>query len=139
MHLVSSFMVYRRCLICAGFYSSSNASVGPFTLTNDYTAGGRTDCFVAKLTSSGQVAWAQSYGGNRNDEAHGIAVLPSSGPPSIAITGLIESTSVTFGSVTLTHSGENYASDFKFHVNDCAVRSWYSHLVLLQPSYFIVI
>jgi hypothetical protein len=43
----------------------------------DLTSAGRTDIFLAKYSSSGDVQWAKRFGGKTDDLAKGIAVAPS--------------------------------------------------------------
>ncbi|XWK88153.1 MAG: SBBP repeat-containing protein [Phormidium sp.] len=79
-----------------GFFYGS-ATFGTTTLT----ASGGIDIFVAKLDSSGNVAWAKNFGGNLGETASSI-VTESSG--NLYTTGYFNG-SATFGSTTLTSLG----------------------------------
>lgn len=73
-------------------------SVGPVTLTS---AGG-WDVFVAKLTTTGQVAWAQRGGGTGSDEVKCLAVEGDA----VYVGGQFAG-SATYGASSLTAAGDN--------------------------------
>ncbi len=81
-----------------GNFQSSSITFGTYTLTN---AGGE-DVFIVKYDASGNAIWAKSSGGSSNDNGNGIAV---DGSGNIYVTGSFESSSITFGSATLTKAG----------------------------------
>lgn len=81
-----------------GYYASTTMAVGTTALTN---AGGN-DLFIAKFDASGNPAWAKSVGGSNNESGNGIAADASG---NTYITGDYSSSSLTFGSTTLTNSG----------------------------------
>lgn len=84
----------------AGYYKSTSLTFGTTTLTN---AGGNTyDLFFAKYDTDGNVLWAKTNGGTGDDRTYGIAV-DSLGD--CFITGYFVSTTLTFGTSTLTNSG----------------------------------
>jgi hypothetical protein len=82
----------------AGFYAES-ATFGTTTLT----AKGGTDAFVAKVSPSGQFAWAVSGGGTSTDAAYSVAVNAQG---DIFVTGELND-QATFGATTLTSKGAN--------------------------------
>ena len=83
-----------------GFFSSSSVSFGSNTLTNSGAAG-TNDIFFVKYNSSGTVQWAKSFGGTwTSDEGYGIATDVAG---NIYISGEFQSSSVVFGSITLTN------------------------------------
>lgn len=84
----------------AGYFKSTSLTLGTNTLTN---AGGNTyDLFFAKYDADGNVIWATRNGGTGDDRAYGIAV-DSLGD--CFVTGYFASSSMTFGTSTLTNSG----------------------------------
>src|ERR1022692_4879088 len=88
-----------------GYFNSSSITFDTITLTG---AGGN-DMFIAKYDSSGNVMWAKSAGGSNNDIGNGIAVN-SSGIS--YITGNFTSSSITFGSTTLTNASNDTSDIF---------------------------
>lgn len=91
-----------------GFFSAS-VSFGGTQLTS---SGGR-DIFIAKINSSGSVLWAKKAGGGGEDKAESIT-LDQSG--NIYIAGSFTQ-SATFGSITITNSGNNSAFVAKYNSN----------------------
>ncbi|MEO1560056.1 MAG: DUF4114 domain-containing protein [Cyanobacteria bacterium J06632_19] len=77
------------------------------------TSNGERDAFVAKLNNSGNILWAQSFGGTSLDSGAKISVDEQD---NIYVTGSFEDT-VTFGDTTLTSSSENDSFD-SFNVNN---------------------
>jgi hypothetical protein len=80
-----------------GVYSS-NFTLGSTTLTN---AGGY-DLFVAKYDPNGNDVWVKSTGGTAWDEAYNISIDTSG---NVYISGTFTSSTLTFGSTTLTNAG----------------------------------
>jgi gliding motility-associated-like protein len=77
-----------------GAFTSSSITFGTYTLLN---AGG-TNVFLVKYDASGNVLWARSAGGTKDDEGYCLAadVLGN-----IYLSGGFTSSSITFGSITL--------------------------------------
>jgi hypothetical protein len=84
----------------AGFFESPTITFGPYTLTN--VVNYYEDMFLAKYDANGNVLWAASAGGIDIDAAYSVAV-DTSGNPYVA--GFFRSTTITFGSYTLTNTG----------------------------------
>lgn len=84
----------------AGYYDS-DITFGSFTLQN----AGSHDVFLVKYDPNGNVIWAGRAGGNDCDAAESVAVGASG---DIYITGFFASSSITFGSVTLTNTEDGY-------------------------------
>ncbi len=71
---------------------------------------GNYDIFLAKYDANGNVLWAKSAGGTGSDEAYSVAV-DASGNTYVA--GYFKSSTITFGSDTLTNAGPaGYADIF---------------------------
>ena len=84
-----------------GYFSSSSITFGTTTLTNS----GSADMFIVKYDASGNMLWAKSAGGTSNDYAQSIAV-DANGNTYVA--GYFNSSSITFGSNTLTNAAGDY-------------------------------
>jgi chitodextrinase len=84
-------------VIMAGYYYVS-FNFGGQTLTCNGTV---PDCFVAKYSTSGSLAWARSYGGATSDGAYGVAVDGAGYP---VVTGYMQDTG-TWGGQSLTSAG----------------------------------
>jgi hypothetical protein len=82
-----------------GWFLSTNAAFGSFTLTNC----GSADMFLAKYDSSGSVMWVRDAGGIGFDAATSVAADPSG---NLYVTGLFYSTNAIFGSISLTNAGQ---------------------------------
>ncbi len=88
-----------------GFFLSPTLTFGSTTLMN---AGGTSstpgqDIFLAKYDAAGNVLWAKSAGGTSDDIVSSIAVDALG---SICITGYFSSTTINFGTDTLTNAGD---------------------------------
>jgi hypothetical protein len=86
-----------NCFV-TGFFYSSSITFGSYTLTN---AGG-SDIFLVKYDASGNVLWAKSAGGTEDDRGYSVATDASG---NCYVTGSFHSSSITFGSYTLTNAG----------------------------------
>lgn len=83
-----------------GAFQSSTITFGTTTLTNNGV--GDFDIFIAKYDPLGNVLWAQSAGGLSFDYGYGITTDASG---NVYITGWFQSTTIVFGSTTLTNAG----------------------------------
>jgi len=84
----------------SGSYSSASITFGTTTITN--ASGTGTYCiFIAKFNSSGTALWAKSPGGNSQDNVNGLTTDASG---NAYITGEFSSSSLTFGTSTITNS-----------------------------------
>lgn len=90
-----------------GSFSSPNVTFGSFVLNNN-SATGNTDIYIAKYDPNGNVMWAKSAGGSDEDYATSIA-LDTWG--NIYVAGFFYSTSITFGTTTLTNDSTTATSD----------------------------
>lgn len=92
-----------------GFYSGS-CSLGGTTLTNS----GVYDTFIAKLNSNGSWLWAQKAGGSDVVRASKVAVDSAS---NAYVAGYYSNCTASFGSHSLTNSGDNDAYIAKINVS----------------------
>ncbi len=81
-----------------GYFSSSTLTFGSTTLNN---AGGE-DIFIVKYDANGNPVWAHHAGGNAGDYSYDIAV---DGSGNVYVTGYFSSSTLTFGSTTLSNAG----------------------------------
>ncbi|MEI7490577.1 MAG: SBBP repeat-containing protein [Bacteroidota bacterium] len=88
------------CPLVVGFFFNTSLVLGSDTLTN----AGRSDTFIAKYDTGGNVLWANSVGGTGNDEGNSIA-LDASG--NIYIAGWFNSPVLAFGNTRLTGTGND--------------------------------
>jgi hypothetical protein len=84
-----------------GAFSSPSITFGNITLTNNHKS---TDIFIVKYKASdGTVQWAKCAGGTGTDIAWGIA---TDGDGNAYLTGYFTSTSITFGTITLSNNSK---------------------------------
>lgn len=81
-----------------GEYLSSSITFGSTTLIN----AGSSDFYIVKYDSVGNVVWAKGNGGAAGDYGYGITTDASG---NIYVTGGFRSSTITFGSTTLTNTG----------------------------------
>ncbi|MEO8149430.1 MAG: SBBP repeat-containing protein [Bacteroidia bacterium] len=81
----------------SGFFQSPSLTFGSTTLSNS----GGSDIFIVKYDGNGNVLWAKSTGGTDTERGNGIATTANG---NVYITGLFNSTSIAFGSTTLTNA-----------------------------------
>jgi hypothetical protein len=91
-----------------GNYDKDSITFGNFTLINAGDSGAvssnRLDFFIVKYDASGNVLWAKSAGGTGDDSGQSIATDAAG---NIYVTGYFISSSITFGTTTLTNAGSN--------------------------------
>jgi len=90
-----------------GYFASPTIIFGSITLTNTATYGS-ADIFLAKYDAIGNVLWVKSIGGMGNDEAYSISVDASE---NTYVAGKFESSTIIFGSTTLTNATTNGSAD----------------------------
>jgi hypothetical protein len=98
-----------------GQFRSTTASFNSLTLTN---SGGNYDIYVVKYDNNGNAIWARSAGGSGAADYAESVVVSSSG---VYIAGYFESSSITFGSTTLTNSGPSDIYIVKYDTAGTAV------------------
>lgn len=94
----------------AGYFLSPTITFGSTTLTN----AGSYDLFIAKYDVNGNVLWAKRAGGTSEDEAYSVAVDDSG---NVYITGYFASTTISFGSTTMTNTGSHDIFLVKYDIN----------------------
>ncbi|MBK9401513.1 MAG: SBBP repeat-containing protein [Bacteroidetes bacterium] len=82
----------------AGYFESPSISIGNNTLFNS----GSSDIFILKFSNNGAPQWGISTGGTSQDLGNHLAISISG---EIYLTGIFQSTTVPFGSTTLTNAG----------------------------------
>jgi len=87
-----------------GSFRSSSITFGSITLTN----AGQYDIYVVKYDALGNVLWAKSAGGSDWDEAQSIS---SDASGNSYVTGNFSSSSIAFGTITLTKAGSSSSQD----------------------------
>ena len=85
----------------AGYFYSADMIIGTTTLANSGVNG---DVFVIKYDGSGSMIWAKGVGGSVDDRANGAAVDAFN---NVYVAGYYESTTINFGTTTLTNAGSN--------------------------------
>ncbi|MBI4929666.1 MAG: hypothetical protein HY841_02810, partial [Bacteroidetes bacterium] len=96
-------------LYMAGWYWSDTIIFGSDTLINAGVSGypiGTTDMFIAKYDTAGNILWAKRAGGTLGDSALSVTADAFG---NVYVVGSFKSSSITFGSTTLTNAGGNYA------------------------------
>ncbi len=83
-----------------GSFSSAVITFSPSTLVN----GGSLDMFIVKYNAAGTLLWANRAGGTGTDYGRGIAVDANGNS---YVTGDFFSSTITFGSTTLSNTGNN--------------------------------
>jgi hypothetical protein len=86
-----------------GYFYSATIDFGTFTLTNADPTANKRDMFIVKYDSAGVVLWAKSAGGVDEDGGYSITTDASG---NVYVTGYFYSTTITFGSFTLTNAGD---------------------------------
>jgi hypothetical protein len=94
-----------------GVFMNSTITFGSFTLTN--AASGLEDIFTVKFNGNGTVLWAISAGGSNNDAASDIA---TDGSGDVYLTGSFQSSTITFGEITLTNNSTSLIPEDMFIV-----------------------
>jgi len=83
-----------------GTYLNSTIQIGPYLLIN--ASVDTEQIFIAKYDSSGNVIWAESFGGRVREFGVGMTISPNY---KLFITGLFSSDTLSFGSTYVIHSG----------------------------------
>ena len=84
----------------SGYFSSENMTIGTVTLQNAVSS--FNDLFLAKYDPSGNLLWAQRYGGSSNDRGTSVTTDKAG---NVYLTGYFYSPKIGFGTDTLTNAG----------------------------------
>ena len=84
----------------SGYYSSDSIVVGTITLKNEGLS--FNDIFIAKYDASGNLLWAQRFGGSSNDRGTSVTTDQAG---NVYLTGYFYSPKIGFGTDTLTNAG----------------------------------
>ena len=84
----------------SGYYSSDSIVIGTITLQNAGLS--FNDIFVAKYDPTGNLLWAQRFGGSGNDRGTSIT---TDNTGNVYLTGYFYSPTIVFGTDTLTNAG----------------------------------
>ncbi len=91
-----------------GYFNSATLTFGSTTLTNAGTAGVTNDMYLVKYDNNGTVLWAKSAtGASGTDRATSVCTYGSG----IYVTGYYNSSSLVFGTTTLTNAGPTGYND----------------------------
>lgn len=85
-------------VIITGNYYSTSITFGSTTLAN----AGTVDLFIVKYDNAGNVLWAKKYGGAAGDYGYGVSTDLNN---NVLVTGIFASSTITFGTTTLTNAG----------------------------------
>src|SRR5690606_8330373 len=88
-------------VLVTGFFGSPSITFGSTTLTNASSTG-KDELFIVKYDPNGNVLWAKSAGGINGDWGNSISTDANG---NVLLTGYFSSSSITFGSTTLTNAG----------------------------------
>ena len=92
-----------------GYFDTPIMIVGNYTLTNSNNSGNSGDVFIIKYDATGNVLWATSAQGDSSDSGLGIVIDNAN---NICITGAFSSSTITFGTKTLTNSNNGTSDIF---------------------------
>ena len=84
-----------------GVFSSATITFGTTTLTNA-TKVGTGDIFIVKYNAAGNVQWAKSAGGTKDDNGNSLSTDASG---NVTMAGSFKSATINFGSTPLTNAG----------------------------------
>lgn len=107
--------------LVTGFFFSPTISFGGTTLTNSGPLG-TGDIFVVKYNTAGFVVWAKKFGGTYDDFGQDVSM---DSYKNVFISGYHYSTSISFGSSTLTNAGVVGSADvFIAKLDSAGNASW---------------
>jgi len=98
----------------AGSFDSPSINFDSFTLSNTTTLDPYADIFLVKYNTNGTVLWAKTAGGTNDDFITSVTVDDLG---NAFLTGYYSSSSITFGTTTLTNSGAYDILIVKYYSN----------------------
>jgi len=87
-------------VLATGYFMSPSITFGTTALS--LSSAGSSDIFIVKYDASGNVLWAKSTGGTDQDFGQSLTINASG---NVLLAGYFRSSSITFGSTTLTNAG----------------------------------
>jgi hypothetical protein len=99
--------------IVTGFFQSDTIKFGTIPLINSGSSI-TADMFIVKYDTSGNVLWAKSVGGTSDDVGVNCSTDASG---NIIVTGLFQSSTITFGTTTLNNAGNKDMFIVKYDAN----------------------
>ncbi|NVO02344.1 MAG: hypothetical protein HXX09_06535, partial [Bacteroidetes bacterium] len=87
--------------LVTGHFETKSISFGQIILENKDTSGQTNDGFIAKFDKTGNVIWANSFGGNSYDQGNAICEDKNH---NVFITGDFRSSKITIGNYTFSNS-----------------------------------
>jgi hypothetical protein len=96
-------------IFTVGYFKSPTITFGGIVLTNADTSGNTYDFYIVKYNSSGNVLWAKRAGGTSDDGGQSVCTDLAG---NIIISGFFQSSTITFGSTTLTNAYTSYPDIF---------------------------
>jgi len=103
----NSIAITGNNIFVTGAFSSSSITFASTTLTN--AGAGTSDVFVVKYDASGNATWAKSAGGSDADAGNSVS---SDITGNVYVTGWFSSTSIVFGTTTVTNTAVGYKDIF---------------------------
>lgn len=91
-----------------GYFESNTVNFSAYTLIND-TTNFSQDIFLVKYDANGNVIWARSAGGSKDDYPYSVAADAFG---NVYLTGSFLSPTIAFGLTTLTNISGNYTDMF---------------------------
>lgn len=104
----SSFLKSDNSIILCGAFGSTTLDIGGHSLSGS----DRNDIYIAEYSLTGDCNWAISFGGNSDDVANCIV---SDDNGNIYVAGNFESPTISFGTHTITNSGDKDAFVIKLN------------------------
>ena len=95
-------------IFVTGYFKSPSITFGTTTVMNVGTSTSSLNLFVVKYDSFGNILWAKGVGGNEAEIANSI-ITDANG--NAYVTGQFNSSSISFGTNTVTKTGSTYYSD----------------------------
>lgn len=89
-----------------GQYTDATLTFGSTSITNSHN--GFTDGYLVKYSSSGNCLWAKDIGGQIHDNGSCVAIDRRGNGSNVLIAGSFSSSSIVFGTTTLTNSSSAY-------------------------------
>ncbi len=108
-------------IIAGGYYIGDTMSVGNYTFTNPGTDT-TYDTLAVRLSSNGEIEWADSFGGEKNEQIHAVCGTSDGG---FVIAGVFKGTDIAIGNYLLTsHNNGETTDEFLIKYNQSNEIEW---------------